>query len=254
MLIWLSRGDIQNCCDKSCIYIASSKNFRSERQANDKQTTPQPSTIQKMNSTVIASSKHAYHTVTNAEFTGFFCRTVYKYDNIYGFGVDPCPRVGYGYEYHLFIKYGDKVYMDVKNVGEIVISFDELQKNKFWKYYYDLSLMLTIDKNKVVQDLKYNSDYLDQQIYEEKRLWSIDTAYIECDINAKDNKIINHCDLCYYKINPYDLDNMECASEDDLKTFQNLYMTRRELRNKGFDKMSDVYNNLVSDYHASLDN
>jgi hypothetical protein len=44
-------------------------------------------------------------------------------------------------KYHLFIKYGDKVYMEVKDVGEIVISFVELQNNKYWKYYYELSII-----------------------------------------------------------------------------------------------------------------
>lgn len=208
-----------------------------------------------MISTIInASSKRAYHTISTAEFTGFFDRTVYKYDNIYGFGEESRHRFGYRGEYHLFIKYGDKVYMDVKNVGQIVISFDELQKNKYWKYYYDMSLMLTNDKHLVIQDIKYSSDYIDDQIYEEQRKWSIDTAFIENNINTKTKKIIDSGDICYYKINPYELVNMEYASQDKLNTFQNLYMTKIKFKNKMFDEMCVIYNNLVSDYHVSLDN
>jgi hypothetical protein len=52
-------------------------------------------------------------------------------------------------DYHLFAKQEDKVYIEVRNAGEIVISFAELQKNKYWKYYYDLSLLLSNDKDYV---------------------------------------------------------------------------------------------------------
>jgi len=61
-----------------------------------------------MNSTINTSHKTAYHTVANAEFTGVFDRTVYKYDNIYGFGGDPRPCYGYGGEYNLFVRYKEK--------------------------------------------------------------------------------------------------------------------------------------------------
>ena len=198
-----------------------------------------------MNSTINASTSsdnRAYHTFANAEFTGVFDRMVYN--------ANTNERRGYIFDYHLFIKYGDKVYMDVHRIGEIVISFAELQKNKFWKYYYDLSLMLANDKNMVVQDLQYIGDYL--EIYDRPRLWSIDTAFIECSINTKITKVINHCDVCYYKINPYDLETMEYTTQDDLRTFESSYMTRTEFRNKGFDKTCVIYNNLALDYNINL--
>ena len=111
-----------------------------------------------MNSTINANGKFAYHSWENAEFTGAFVRMV---------NID----FTYKCKYHLFIKYGNKVYMDVKGVGELVISFAELQQNKYWKYYYDLSLLLTNDKNMVVQDLKYSSEYNDYQLYDESRFY-----------------------------------------------------------------------------------
>lgn len=196
-----------------------------------------------MNSTIKANSQRAFHTFTNAEFTGIFDRSVYTYDNIYGGN----PRFGYGGEYHLFIKYGNKVYMEVKNIGDIVISYTELQKNKFWKYHYDLSLLLTNDKNLVIQDIQYNGKYIDDKIYEEQRIWSIDTAFIESNINTKTKKIVSCDDICYYKINPYDMMYKDYASQDALNTFEYLYMTRRELRNKGFDERYAVYKNLIID-------
>jgi hypothetical protein len=214
-----------------------------------KQTTRE--TTPTMNSTINEGSKRAYHTIANAEFTGVFDSSVYTYDNIYGGN----PRIGYGCDYHLFIKYGDKVYMDVKRVGEIVISFTELQKNKYWKYYYDLSHVLTNDKKLIIQDIEYNGDfpkynnnYLDRQIYQDKRLWSIDTAFIECNINTKAKKIISSDDVCYYKINPYELVNMEYTLQDDLYKFESLYMTQRELRNRKFDETSSIYMDLAIEY------
>jgi len=200
-----------------------------------------------MNSTInasTASDNRAYHTFANAEFTGAFDRMVYN--------ANTNERRGYIFDYHLFIKYGDKVYMDVHRIGEIVISFAELQKNKFWKYYYDLSLLLANNKNMVAEDLKYIGDYLDIQIYDRPRLWSIDTAFIECSINTKITKVINHCDVCYYKINPYDLETMEYTTQDDLRTFESSYMTRTEFRNKVFDKTCVIYNNLALDYNINL--
>ena len=223
-------------------------------EANDQEKEKQFKT---MNSTINEGSKRAYHTIENAELTGVFDSTVYTYDNMYGGN----PRIGYGCDYHLFIKYGDKVYMDVKMVGEIVISFAELQKNKYWKYYYDLSLLLTNDKNLVIKDIeykgdfpKYNNNYLDKQIYQDKRLWSIDTAFIECNINTKAKKIISSDDVCYYKINPYDLEYMEYTSQDDLYNFESLYITQRELRNRTFDERSTVYKELAIEYRITHDN
>jgi hypothetical protein len=217
-----------------------------------KQTTRE--TTPTMNSTINEGSRRAYHTFTNTEFTGVFDSSVYTYDNIYGGN----PRIGYGCDYHLFIKYGDKVYMDVKRVGEIVISFTELQKNKYWKYYYDLSLVLTNDKKLVIQDieyngdfLKYNNNYLEMEIYNEPRVWSIDTAFIECNINTKAKKIISSDDVCYYKINPYELVNMEYTSQDDLYNFESLYMTQRELRNRKFDETSSIYMDLAIEYRIT---
>jgi len=66
-----------------------------------------------MNSSINASSKQAYHTFVNAEFTGAFDRIVNN-------------DLTYLCYYHIFIKFGDKVYIEVKGIGDVVISFAEI--------------------------------------------------------------------------------------------------------------------------------
>ena len=193
-----------------------------------------------MNSKIIASKKRVYHTNANAEFTGFYEGMTY-----------PTQTSGAIFDYHLFIKYGDKVYMEVKGVGEVVIPFAELKKNKYWKQYYDLSLLLSNDDSAVVQELKYGSDYEDIQIYDEPRFWSIDTAFIEYSVETETSKVNNvsgESRVCYYKINPFDLEKMVYTSQDDLDIFNRIYMTRCEFRNKVFDTRYSIYNRIVVDY------
>lgn len=192
-----------------------------------------------MNSTIKSSTKSAYHTFANVEFTGVFDRIVNN-------------DLTYLCYYHLFIKYGDKIYIEVKDVGEIVISFAELQQNMYLKYYYDLSLLLTNGKNIVSQDLKYSSEYNDYQLYNEPRFWSIDTASIENDILFNLLKVISYDNNCYYKINPYDLVNMEYTSPEDLNIFRTIYMMKYEFENNTFENMWANYYNLAIEYRANL--
>jgi hypothetical protein len=187
-----------------------------------------------MNTTINASTKSAFHTIANVEFTGVFDTMV---NNDF---TSQC-------KYHLFIKYGDKVYMEVKDIGEIVVSFAELQQNNHWKYYYDLSLLLTNDKHLVIQDLQYSSEYNDNQLYEEARFWSIDTASIENNIHINMLMVVNYDNNCYYKINPYDLECMEYSSQEYLNNFRAIYMARYEDKN-----MWANYYNLAIEYRANF--
>ena len=192
-----------------------------------------------MNSLIKTTTESAYHTFANVEFTGVFDRI----------GNNDLTYICY---YHLFIKYDDKVYIEVKDVGEIVISFDELQQNMYLKYYYDLSLLLTNGKNIVSQDLKYSSEYNDYHLYDEPRFWSIDTASIENDILFNLLKVISYDNNCYYKINPYDLANMEYTTQEDLNNFRTIYMMKYEFENNMFENMWGNYYNLVIEYRANL--
>ena len=199
------------------------------------------------------NSLYTYNTITTAEFTGVLDKfKIYGYRGDHQIPETFIQCVSYMYDYHLFIKYGDKVYMDVKGVGDIVISFTELQKNKYWKRYYDLSLMLTNNKHFVVKDLEYNSNYCDPYIYKEKRLWAINTAYIDGSYDTKTKKVIDNEYNCYYSINPYDLDKMKYASQQYLDIFIKKYMMRYEVISKIFDKKISYYYAFVFDYCLNL--
>jgi hypothetical protein len=138
--------------------------------------------------------------------------------------------------------------MDAKGVGEVVITYEELQKNKYWKYYYDLSLMLAKDKHLVVQELEDTSDYIDYQIYDTDRIWSINNLYII------GNELHQYGDMgisdiyqkaAYYKVNPYDLERMDYTSLEDLEVFRMNYMSSRI---DNFETKRLAYNNLAIEH------
>jgi hypothetical protein len=142
--------------------------------------------------------------------------------------------------------------MEVKKVGEIVMSFAELQKNKYWKYYYDLSLMLAIDKE--IKNEQFNMFYDEAYEYTGNRVWSLDTAYIDLDIdeNAKSNyKIIPSGNVCYYKINPTDVEKMEYSSQQGIDIFKQIYMCRVDVRSGYFLSRSVIYRNIAIEYQVS---
>jgi hypothetical protein len=139
--------------------------------------------------------------------------------------------------------------MDVKGVGEVVISYEELQKNKYWKYYYDLSLMLADDKHLVAQELRFSSDYCDYILYDTARHWWIDTHYIvNNELHRYGDKGIRdtYDKLAYFKINPFNLENMEYTSPEYLEVFRMNYMSSIEL----FETKYTVYNNLAIEYQT----
>ena len=217
----------------------------------------------------MSNTSYTNHTIANTECTectGVFCQQIYvaySYrNNDLG---DLTHRIGIMGDYHLFAKHGDKVYMEVKNVGDIVMPFAELQKNKFLKYYYDLSLLLAI--NKEVKNEAFNNFYdeayddedNDEEAYEytgnRDRVWSLDTAYIDLDIDQNSNKesckIIPSGNVCYYRINPADLEKLECASPQDIDIFKQTYMRRNEIRFGYFRNRNGIYKNLALEYQVS---
>jgi hypothetical protein len=107
--------------------------------------------------------------------------------------------------------------------------------------------MLANDKNMVVQELRYSNAPI---VYEEERLWYIDTAYLEFDNINGTNNIINNSSVCYYQMNPYDLEKLECSSQEDLNTFRKVYMERDELTSNMFEEKSILYKRLVGEYFS----
>jgi hypothetical protein len=164
-----------------------------------------------MNSTITTDSNEiAHHTFTNVEFSGFFVKF-----EISSFTGDKT----WFFQHFLFIKYGDKVYVDYKNfqsIGEKVISFAELQKNLVLKYYYDLSHLLTNNKHLVIQKSKNKNV---EPFYGEDRFWAIDTTFVYA--TSQKQKVVDNEHFCYYKINPYDLENMEYTSQEVSSNYWN---------------------------------
>ena len=219
------------------------QNIYSKRQATAKRNT--------MSNTSI--------TIANAECTGVFCQqkyqaTSHRYNVATNATTDLVFRNGIMGDYHLFLRSGDKVYIEVKSVGDVVISFAELQKNKYWKYYYDLSLLLANDKHKVIKNAVFNKDYDEIFEYTGSRVWSFETAYIDYNINQayKDTyTIIPSGNVCYYKINPFDVEKMEYTSPQRIDLFKQTYMCRNELRYGYFRNRNGIYKNIAIEYQVS---
>ena len=191
------------------------------------------------------------HAITDTECSGVFwqqIREVQPYHNAPNY-------MSCRGDYHLFLRSGDKVYMEVRNAGEIVISFAELQKNKYWKYYYNLSLMLSNDMHRLIKNETFNKDY-DQiygytagRVYTGDRVWSLDTAYID-QSDMKDFKIIPSGNVCYYKINPFDLEGMKYSTKQELEVFELGYMNGLE-RVKWFSSRSVIYEKIAIEYQLN---
>jgi hypothetical protein len=88
-----------------------------------------------------------------------------------------------------------------------------------------------------------NTDYANT--YNEARHWSINTAYLETVDN--DTKFIKCGYVCYYKINPYDLADMEYTSQEDLDIFQQKYANRMP---EDIDVVLANYNALAIEHIA----
>jgi hypothetical protein len=123
---------------------ADSKRPTSDRQATDKRpTSDRQATDKRPTMTHTSSTSSTYHKIECAEVSGVFSQE--KYHAYTYIDNDPNSRVyhdGIIGDYHLFIRSGNKVYVEAKGSKEVVMSFDDLQKNRYLKYYYDLSLIL----------------------------------------------------------------------------------------------------------------
>jgi hypothetical protein len=191
------------------------------------------------------------HVLANAKCSGVFWQQPYEaYSYRYKVPNSTVWRNGIRGDYHLFLRSGDKVYIEVRNVGEIVIPFAKLQKNKYLKYYYDLSLMLSNDKHIVIKNTAFNKAY--DEIYEEtkKRVWSFETAYINCNM-GQTYEIIPSGNVCYFKINPFELDKMEYTSRQARVLFHRIYMCRSDVRLRYFLNRSVIYKKIATDYQMS---
>ena len=181
------------------------------------------------------SEYYYHHHIPDMEFSGLF-------DIIHG-------RIIF-IKYFLFIKFDNKIYIDVKSIGSLIIPFEDFRKNKLLKMYYELSLLLVENKNIVIEKLSNRELYHYDYVYTEKREWFIDCAYFVENFltNTKEIQKDRYC--CYYNVNPNDLRNMEISSIQDIDKFSNTFL--------GYDQIYYFQNKIINytrlaiDYNADL--
>ena len=194
--------------------------------------------------------QYIYHYIKDMEFSGVFDSGINS------------KRSGNNIitlKYFLFIKFSDLVYIDIKGVDAIIIPFEELMKHKYLKMYYELSLVLTANKHKIIEkrkaDYQYTAKY-NKTIYKEERDWFIDCAYFLEDYSTKIKKMDTGKYYCYYAINPNDLRNMKVSNATDIARFYeelNIrygYGTGRQ--GKIFKELFVDYTNLMLEHNIKL--
>jgi hypothetical protein len=160
-------------------------------------------------------------------------------------------------KYFLFIKFNNLIYIDIKGVGDIIIPFEELMKHTYLKMYYELSLVLCENKNKIVEkinvDYSYTGEY-NHTIYKEERDWFIDSAYFIEDFSTKTKKIDTGKYYLYYAINPNNLRNMNVSNAMDIKKYYEVLYIRYEYdeQSRMFKGLFDNYTNMMLEYNIKL--
>jgi len=191
--------------------------------------------------------KYTYHHIKDMEFSGVFDASFnYKKNG---------NNIIY-LKYFLFIKYGDLIYIDIKNVGSIIIPFNELMKHKYLKMYYELSIMLIDNKHQIIEKVSNDYHYKGQykkKIYNEERDWFIDSAYFIEDFSTKIKKVETGKYYHFYDINPHDLRNMDVSNSKDINTFYNVLYIRYGYEDGIiFKDLIEQYINLLLEYNIKL--
>lgn len=187
---------------------------------------------------------YKYHYFKDMEFSGVFdiCRN---------------PKNTVYYKYFLFIKFRDLIYIDIKNIGSIIIPFEELMKNDYLKMYYELSILLIENKKQIIEARRSETHYegisLNDLTYKEERDWFINSAYFVEDFLTKIKSIQEGNIYIYYNINPNDLRNMGVSSTTDIVSFyKNLKIRYGYEQGRGFKDLVINYTNLMLEYNIEL--
>jgi hypothetical protein len=180
-----------------------------------------------------------HHHLPDMEFSAFFEKTT----NLRG-------DVLLYLKYFLFIKYKENIYIEIKNVGYILMPFQEMLKNKLLNMYYDLSLLLVKDKNRFVENVSdegnriWDAEITD--IYKGRRNCFVDTAYI-LNGEVKTDK-----QYCYYDINAYELIDMKVDTASEIEFFNYNFKVRIGYEISNFEKRRNNYMNIVVGYVSTL--
>jgi len=107
-------------------------------------------------------------------------------------------------KYFIFIKFDNKnkMYIDIKGLGSIIMDYDQFIENEDLKKYYELSLKLSKNKN-----------YIIEKNYDGKVDWILDSAYII------ENQIEKGKYYCYCNIDPYILKKINVSSQETIKKY-----------------------------------
>jgi len=107
-------------------------------------------------------------------------------------------------KFFIFIKFDNKnkMYIDIKGLGSIIMDYDQFIENEDLKKYYELSLKLSKNKN-----------YIIEKNYDSKVDWILDCAYII------ENQIEKGKYYCYCNIDPYILKKMNVSSQETIKKY-----------------------------------
>jgi hypothetical protein len=151
------------------------------------------------------------------------------------------------YKNIIFIKFDNKVYVEVSNYlsYSVILPFDELMKNRYLKMYYELSLTAigkpNIDKNYYGCD---DPDYVPKKNEKPYHSIYIDTVYIVEDdtTKVKDAKKGNTA----HTINLTKLKNMGVSSKAVIKMFYEKYNSLYGFEEETFEEREKTYPALVS--------
>jgi hypothetical protein len=124
-----------------------------------------------------------------------------KFSGFYEFSWSP----NFVNTYLIFIKFDNKMYIDIENIGSIIMPYDRFINNEYLKKYYELSLLLMKNQNLIIEKKDYTG-VID---------WFLDCAYI---LNKRVEKGTYYC---YCNINPYDLKQMNVSTDYDIEIFIN---------------------------------
>jgi len=115
-------------------------------------------------------------------------------------------------KYLIFIKFDNKMYIDIKGLRWIIMPYDQFidNKNEDLKKYYELSLKLS-----------ENNNYIIEKNCNGKDDWFFNCAYIVNDSETNIQRVEKGNYYCYCNINPFILKKINVSSEKNIKKYFN---------------------------------
>jgi hypothetical protein len=148
------------------------------------------------------------------------------------------------YKEMIFVKFDNKVYIMITSVGDVIMPFEELMKNKYLKTYYELSLM-AIGKPNIDKDYygTENPDYIPKK-YEICHYMYVDVIYIVKNslTSIREAKKGNS----YQLFNLKKLNKMNVSAADKIAAFKRNYKVKYGFEDENFEDRATTFNTLVN--------